>query len=341
MLTNENKNILRISSVLMVLVWVVASWFLIHFLAILGLFLGVAYPIWWIFFPHQTVCFLCRTRKEGDRCPFCKRIVVKEEGLLPKSLTSAIYNGLLILVFSLISFGVVYGESQILLKLGFPPTEKTVSFVIPTKGQYYLGEIFPMELEINGIKTPINTVQTDLSFDPSKLEVIDISTEESFANIFIQKEINNEVGYARLTGGLPNPGYASDRGVFGTVYFKTKEPGVVKIEFLPSSLVLANDGKGTNVLKDLTTVSYLILPERISQEEKDLQDRVYSQSVLGENAEDEIQMKFFEENDKLELGIETEIEENKTLDKVISPIEWLQRIDQYTLNIWREIFGIE
>ena len=90
---------------------------------------------------------------------------------------------------------------------------------------------------------PINAIQADLGFNPEKVEVVDISTQNSFANIFIQKEINNETGYARLTGGLPNPGFFSDRGIFGTVFFRGKQPGVVKIDFLPSSMVLANDGR--------------------------------------------------------------------------------------------------
>lgn len=91
-----------------------------------------------------------------------------------------------------------------------------------------------MKIDITSIKVPINAVQADIGFEPHKLEVVDVSTEDSFANIFIQKEINNEVGYVRLTGGLPNPGFFADRGVFGTVFFKGISPGIVRIEFLPS-----------------------------------------------------------------------------------------------------------
>jgi len=305
------KNKISIGSILTIAIWVIASWFLVHISAVLGVFLAVAYPIWWLLAPRQTVCFLCRTKKEGEFCSFCRKTVIKKDGISPKTLPSAIYNGLLIFAFSLVSLGLIFVESKILFKMGFPPTPKTVSFIIPTKGQYRLGEIFPVKIEITGIKTPINAVQADLGFDSTKLKIEDISTENSFASIFIQKELNNEGGYARLTGGLPNPGFFSDRGIFGTAFFRGKSPGIAKIEFLPSSMVLANNSKGTNVLKDLTSVSYLILPEKISPEEEETQKQISLQSaVLGKSIEN-TQMKFYDETNVLGIKAGQEIKETK------------------------------
>jgi hypothetical protein len=217
----------------------------------------------------------------------------------------------MIFAISLLSIGFVYGESLLIRKMGLISTPKTVNFVIPSKGQYRLGEIFPMKIEITGIETPINAVQADLGFDASKLEVTHISTQGSFADIFIQKEINNEVGFARLTGGLPNPGFFSDRGLFGTVYFRAKQPGLVVIEFLPTSLVLANDAKGTNVLQKLDQVSYLILPEEISEEEKQMQRDLtrMTSGVLGIE-HDTTQLTFFED-DQI-LGVQEDITEDIT-----------------------------
>ncbi|MBU2591935.1 hypothetical protein KKD61_00555 [Patescibacteria group bacterium] len=330
---------LKIGSILTIVIWIISSWFLVHILAVLGVFLAVAYPIWWLFAPKQTVCFLCQTKKEGEFCPFCRKTVTKEEGILPKTLPSAIYNGLIILAFALVSLGLVFLESKILFKMGFPPTPKTVSFVIPTKGQYRLGEIFPMKIEIVGIKTPINAIQADLGFEPQKLEVVDISTEDSFANIFIQKEINNEVGYARLTGGLPHPGFFADHGVFGTVFFQGKSPGIAKVEFLPSSMVLANDGRGTDTLKDLASVSYLVLPERISKEEAEMQKSVIMKSVvLGETSED-TQMKFYEEKKILGAKVGEEIQEEKKFNLIRIFLDGLEKVDRFVLTLWEKVFS--
>ena len=323
-----------------ILKWLVYSWFLTHFLAFFGIFFAVSYPVWWLFIPDRTICFSCRVLKAGEYCRLCHRTKNNGDGIFPKTILSSVGNGSLILIFSLISLGVVYLESQLLFKLGFPPTPKTVSFVIPNKGQYRIGEIFPVKINITGIKTPINSVQADLGFDSSKVSVQDISTEGSFANIFIQKELNNNNGYARLTGGLPSPGFFADHGFFGTAYFKALTPGVVKIEFLPTSMVLANDKKGTNVLKDFASVSYLILPEEISKEEYELQKEIsLNSSVLGENSEN-TQIKFYEENRVLGDQAEKEIQIAKKFNLFRLILNGFEKIDRFILDIWGKIINI-
>jgi len=327
--------------VLTIVSFALLSWLLIHLLAVFGVFVFVAYPIWHFFAPQKTLCFICLSRKNNDFCPFCLQRINKEEGTYPKSFRSAVLNACLILAFTIISFGFVFLESRVLFKLGFPPTPKTVSFVIPSRGSYRIGEIFTMEIEIVGIKTPINAVQTDLAFNPERLEVVDILTADSFANIFIQKEINNGVGYTRLSGGVPNPGFLGDTGVFGTVLFKGKSPGVVQVEFLPSSLVLANDGRGTNVLKELAKASYLILPERISEEEAKLQEKLTKETVVLGEKDEQTQMRFYDE--KRVLGAQTQIEkeiqkqQQFSLSRIL--LDSLEKFDRTVLEIWARPFA--
>lgn len=306
---------------LKVLVFLISSWFLIHFFAVFGVFVAFAYPVWWLLDFKRLPCLWCRIKK-SYQCSF----------------THSLYDGLLILLFTLISFGLVFVEGKILFKMGFPPTPKTVSFVIPTKGQYRLEEIFPMKIEITGVKVPVNAVQADLSFDPSKLEVMEVSTQDSFANIFIQKEINNVVGYIRLTGGLPNPGYFSDHGIFGDIFFKGISSGIAKVEFLPSSMVLANDGRGTNVLKELASVFYLILPEKISKEEEEMQKEIILKPVVLGTEIQETQMKFYEEEKVLGVQVGQEIEKEKkfNLGKIL--LDFLERADRAILTLWGKIF---
>jgi len=307
---------------LQVVVFILASWFLVHLLAVFGAFLALAYPLWWLLDLKRFPCLWCRIKKT-EKCTF----------------SHSFLDAGLILAFTLVSFGLVFGESKILFKMGFPPTPKTVSFVIPPKGQYRLGEIFPLKIEIAGIKVPINAVQADLGFNPERLEVEEISTQDSFANIFVQKEINNEAGWARLTGGLPNPGFFSDHGLFGTVYFKGKAPGVTKIEFLPSSMVLANDGRGTNVLKEFSAVSYLILPEKISQEEEEMQKTIVLKSAVMGAKTEETQMKFYEEGKVLGERIGGEIEKGRRFNLGKAFFEFLEKIDRAILSLWGKIWA--
>lgn len=325
---------------LKILSFTLASWLLVHVFAVFGFFAALAYPAWWFLAPKAIPCLMCQVTKEGENCRFCGRPASKEKIPPPQSFRSALANSLLILFLSLLSLGFVCVEAQILFRLGFPPTAKTVSFIIPPKGQYRLSELFPMKIEITGIKTPINAIQADVSFDPRILEVAEISTKDSFANIFIQKEINNEAGYARLTGGLPNPGFFADHGIFGTVFFKGKRPGVVKVEFLPSSMVLANDGKGTNVLRDLASATYLVLPEEMTAEEQAQQTILLQPQVLGEEVE-ETQMKFYDEEAGRVLGLQTgkEIEKEKKfhLPKLLANL--LETVDRWILNFWHAILS--
>ena len=333
-----NKSILPgVGLLISIFSMLIAAWFLVHFLTILGLFLAVAYPVWWLFLPSRTPCLICRSKKQDDYCPLCKRSVNKNESISPSGIRSILGNSLIIALLSLLSGAIVLGEMKVLRYLGFPPTPRTVSFVIPSTKQFLLGEIFPMKLEIVGIKQAVNTIQTDISFDPNALEAIDVSTENSFASIFVQKEINNQVGFVRLTGGLPNPGFSDPQGTFGTIYFRSKIPGLIEIKFLPSSLVLANDGRGTNVLKEISSVSYLILPERVSPE-RSLQDINMYDSTKKNNrtASNSTQMLFYD--DKAVLGISTQMPEEK-----ISPLSQflilLEKIDNTILSLWRKAFG--
>lgn len=333
-----------IGSLISIIAWVLLSWLLVHIMAAFGFFMAVAYPIWWLFFPNKTFCFFCRIRKEGEWCPLCHKHLENKTEIYPKSVRSVVLNSLLLAFFTLVSFGAVYGEVNLLKSLGFPSTPKTVSFVIPPKGQYRLGEIFPVKIEITGIETPVNAVQMDLGFDPSKVEVVDMLTQESFANIFIQKEWNNEGGYARLTGGLPNPGFFAEKGIFATALFKGKAPGVVRIEFLPTSMVLANDGRGTNVLKDLASVSYLILPEKITEEEEKMQEQLKSDTnseVLGDNTKS-TQLTFYDETDV--LGTKTDIlKETETIEKTnhaLTFLELLAKIDAVIVDQWKKVIDM-
>lgn len=336
-----SKNIfsrLGIGLILFVILSIILSWFLIHLMAIFGIFIAFAYPIWWLIAPNRVPSIVSRRRLDGSIGSY--RVVRRAEGLSPATFKSALLNALFLLFITIFSAGFVFVESKILFKLGFPPTPKTVSFIIPAKGQYRLDEIFPMKIEIAGIKVPINAIQADLGFDPQKLQVVDISTADSFANIFIQKEINNEVGYARLTGGLPNPGFFADHGIFGTVFFRGRAPGIVGVEFLPSSMVLANDSHGANVLKDLVSVSYLILPERIFEEEASLQKGITMESsVLGERTEN-TQMRFYEEENVLGAAIEQEMQEEKKFEPAKSFLKGLEWANRIVLSFWWKVFSL-
>ena len=339
-----------IAAIFKIISIVISSWVVIHLLAAFGVFIAFSYPIWWFIFPRKTFCLNCHARNKHDYCSLCRREIERDRH--PEDLRSALLNSLLILVFSVLSFGLVYIEAQVIKNAEIFPSQKTVEFIIPDKQKYKLGEVFPMEIRLNGIKIPINAVQVDIGYDPQQLEVIELSTENSFATVFIQKEINNDIGFARLTGGLPNPGYQFESGLYGTVYFKGKEPGFATVDFLPTSVVLANDSKGTNVLKGLPSSSFLILAEAVNPESVVNQEQVYlNTNVLGDTAEEKQlhlylsdQIKNSQQDDSSQSTQSEVLGESTTANESVGPLNTvivvIEKVDNTIISIFTGIFDV-
>src|SRR5260370_32237431 len=213
-----------------------------------------------------------------------------------------------------------------LIQIYFSATRKTASFSIPSKSAYKLGEIFPLDIQITGMKTPVNAVQADIAFDPQSLEVVALSTNHSFATIFIQKEIDNTKGFVRLTGGLPNPGFSADQGTFGTIFFKGKKPGLTTMRYLPTSLILANNAKGENVLKDYAQHAYLILPEAVSKNESEQQRNMVKSKVLGVSTDNATQMTFYDNKEVMGVTTTPIVQEQESTNIVTQILIFLNRI---------------
>ncbi len=330
--------------IILILAWIIA-----HFMALLGIFAVVAYPVWAAFFGKKAVCLGCIRLDDGEKCPLCNEKVEKKE-TYPKNARSVTLNTLLILFLTAISVGVVFLENAVIDSTGILSTGKTVSFNIPEKNQYRTNEIFPMKIEISGIQTSVNVVQADITFDPDVLEVVELSTKDSFASIFVQKDVNNNLGYVRLTGGIPSPGYSKESGVFGTVYFKAKSAGLANVSFLPTSMVLADDGRGTNVLKSFPSTSYIIRPEVLSAEEEVSQMQIFQKDVLGASTTsqnlDVCRIELGEVKLPDVLGI-SDIHDNDEEDEhskggfyryVVHPaIEILHRVNEFILGVYSKL----
>jgi cohesin domain-containing protein len=277
-----------IKNVFMFILILPASWILIHLFAVFGIFLLVSYPIWILTNPSSNHCLFRLFDKQGKGCFLC----TKPNGTLRFPSTTRLLNTLMILVLTFSSMGIVLGEKILLESSGVLPEKKTAIFDIPMDEQYKIGEIFLMPIEVKDIEVPINAIQADIKYDEELLEIVEILTNESFANIFIQKEVKNDLGFARLTGGLPNPGYSGESLLFAKVLFRCKDFGSGEVEILKSSLVLANDDSGSNILASFPTSSYQILPERITEAEHDFQNTFIEENVLGVS---DSKLRFFKE----------------------------------------------
>jgi hypothetical protein len=237
------------------------------------------------------------------------------------------------------SVGAVMVETRVLKGAGVFGPPKTANFVLPNKRQYKTLEIFPLKVEISGVETPINAVQIDLGFDPKKLQAIKISIDDSFANIFIDQQIDNEKGFVRITGGLSNPGFSDKDGTFATIYFQGQTPGPAQVAFLPSSLVMANDGRGSNILSSYETINYLILAESLSKPDQDSQIiNLTNSKVLGASTETD-KLIFFDQTGNLKpkvLGATTDKPKTSILTKAVKVMELY---DLKVMAFWKKIFS--
>ncbi len=119
----------------------------------------------------------------------------------------------------------------------------------PNTGTFFIGSTFNVSIFVNTGGNNINAVKVDLKFDPQKLQITSPIAGKSFISVWIaQPTYSNIEGTVSFQGGVPSPGIDTSSGLVSTITFRVISPGEAFIEFLDSSQVLLDDGKGTNIL---------------------------------------------------------------------------------------------
>jgi len=259
----ENETLPAVKpSLLSLMGYLLASVILVHIFGLFGVFIALAYPLWWFFFPQSSPCFFClhtTLRKKHSQCPVCKRDASQ---IYDPPFRSVLFNMLAIFALSLFSFFILFVEINLFggknVNIALFLQGQRAQFVMPEKNQFPMGKEFYIDLGVKDIKKPVNVVQADLQFRKDLFRVKKIDVSGSFATIFTQKDFSNLEGWMRVVGGLPNPGFVGDYGVFVRIYFEPVKPGIGEITFMPTSKILANDGKGTNIAYRFTSSSVII-----------------------------------------------------------------------------------
>lgn len=129
----------------------------------------------------------------------------------------------------------------------------------PSQGTFEVGNTFAVSIFVNTGGQDINAVRLDLSFPSDKLQVVNPTAGNSFITLWIaQPEFSNTEGTLYFEGGLPSPGINTSAGLITTVVFRTKAPGEAVISAQNTSRVLANDGKGTDLLTSFGQGRYIL-----------------------------------------------------------------------------------
>lgn len=116
------------------------------------------------------------------------------------------------------------------------------------------GLIFPVEVRIQTTGSSINAVSAYLNYSPANLEVVNMTTENSFCTFYLDNSFDNIRGKVAVSCGVPNPGFVGDSLVV-RINMRAKTVGSTEVTIDPTSQILANDGKGTDILKDPTNLT--------------------------------------------------------------------------------------
>ena len=140
-------------------------------------------------------------------------------------------------------------------------------FLSPGSGSFKIGDTFSVELKVDTGDVPINAAQTTVYFPAEKLEVLNISKENSIFTFWPEEPFfSNVAGKVSFSGGIPHPGFTGAGNII-TINLKAKNEGLVLLT-LGEGRVLADDGKGTNILVFIKEAKYSIQKEIILPEIK-------------------------------------------------------------------------
>jgi hypothetical protein len=133
----------------------------------------------------------------------------------------------------------------------------------PSSGTYTVGNTFLVQVKVNSGGMAINAADGTIIFDPDKLEVVRISKEDSIFTLWVQEPtFSNSLGTINFAGGKPSPGFIGAAGTIFNIYFRGKTSGTTNLTFASGS-VLADDGKGTNILGSLGSGVYNLVAKEI------------------------------------------------------------------------------
>ena len=129
-------------------------------------------------------------------------------------------------------------------------------FLTPSSGSYAIGKSFNVSVKVNSGGAVVNAAEGAISYDTKLLDVTGVSKSGSIFP-FWTTEPAAAGGTVRFGGGLPPPAYNGSGGQIITISFKAKAAGTARVAFT-SGAVLANDGKGTNIISGMGSASYTI-----------------------------------------------------------------------------------
>ena len=170
----------------------------------------------------------------------------------------AIFGALMLLFFLVGPIGLL-GST---LYSSPPRTDGASLFLTPSSGSYKSGDPFTLEVRLNTHGEKVVALTAHLSYDQSRLQVMNIDTSGSALSIKAEEVVSGNL--IKISRGQPTPGVTGSNILVGKVVFKAKASGKAHADFVlispgkgPSRIIL-DDGKGTDILKAVSGGRYSI-----------------------------------------------------------------------------------
>lgn len=116
-----------------------------------------------------------------------------------------------------------------------------------------------IDLRVDPGNQSINLIGTYIKYSSSTLSLIDINLDESFCKFTAENTHYADKGGQLLICGAPSPGTSTDAIIASLNFDIIKTDTPLKIKPLEESMVLANDGLGSNILAE-TIGTQIIFP---------------------------------------------------------------------------------
>ncbi|MBP6881044.1 MAG: hypothetical protein KBC35_00235 [Candidatus Pacebacteria bacterium] len=140
----------------------------------------------------------------------------------------------------------------------------------PSTGVYTSNSTFTARVVVNTDGKSVNAAEGSLSFNPKELSVVSVNRNSSIFNLWVtEPTFSNSAGTISFSGGLPS-GYVGSAGTIMNVTFRAAGAGTARVNFKNGS-VLANDGKGTNILTAMNGGSYTIQAQAATPEPEEIE----------------------------------------------------------------------
>jgi len=129
-------------------------------------------------------------------------------------------------------------------------------YILPSSKDLNVGDNLNVAVYVDSIDQAMNAVSFRISYPEDLLKFVSLSKAGTIINLWVQEPKGGN-GEVSAEGIVLNPGFTGNRGKILNITFKALNSGKADISFV-SGAVLANDGFGTNILKNMKGGSYNI-----------------------------------------------------------------------------------